>query len=340
MVCTRCSHPLTPRADRCLRCFALNPQNREGQPLAPPATPRPAPTARAMPDPAWAAPASSAPNFTRPLSIASDPPGPLPRSGRFDFRSESAPPSAFRAVERAGRASGPQLGLPFASLPDLHDAVTEPPDLTALASVPALSPAPANVFQPALASAPVLAPAPALTTVDAAQEPRSPTRRARLAAWALDAAILAACFALHVATALLLLGPAKLSPQGPQSLDTWADLLFFARRLPLLWALLIGCLALAYSWLFAALGGRTPGMWLAGLRLVRQDGGAPETVSVARALARAALALLSVLPGAFGFVLALFDKRGQTLHDKLAGCLVIDDSRASLSALREQGVLP
>ena len=27
MQCVRCSHPLPPRADRCLRCFALNPDN-------------------------------------------------------------------------------------------------------------------------------------------------------------------------------------------------------------------------------------------------------------------------------------------------------------------------
>src|SRR6266851_4698162 len=35
MQCVRCSHQLPPRADRCLRCFALNPQNAPG-PLAMP----------------------------------------------------------------------------------------------------------------------------------------------------------------------------------------------------------------------------------------------------------------------------------------------------------------
>src|SRR3954452_18834476 len=30
MRCRRCSHDLSPGADRCLRCFALNPQNVEG----------------------------------------------------------------------------------------------------------------------------------------------------------------------------------------------------------------------------------------------------------------------------------------------------------------------
>jgi len=40
MQCVRCSHPLPPRADRCLRCFALNPQNRpEPLPSAKPAIP-------------------------------------------------------------------------------------------------------------------------------------------------------------------------------------------------------------------------------------------------------------------------------------------------------------
>src|SRR5213082_625137 len=35
MQCVRCSHPLPSRADRCVRCFALNPQNAPG-PLAMP----------------------------------------------------------------------------------------------------------------------------------------------------------------------------------------------------------------------------------------------------------------------------------------------------------------
>src|ERR1700686_328925 len=39
MLCTRCSHPLKPRADRCVRCFALTPQNGAQPP--PPTAGRP-----------------------------------------------------------------------------------------------------------------------------------------------------------------------------------------------------------------------------------------------------------------------------------------------------------
>jgi len=35
--------------------------------------------------------------------------------------------------------------------------------------------------------------------------------------------------------------------------------------------------------------------------------------------------VLSGALGMFGFVLALFDLRGQTLHDKLCGCVAIVD---------------
>jgi hypothetical protein len=154
----------------------------------------------------------------------------------------------------------------------------------------------------------------------------APGRGARVAAWTIDAAALAAGFALHVAVAVLLVGPRRISPGGPQSLDTWADLLLFARALPLLWALLAACLALAYSWAFVAVVGRTPGMLLAGLQVVRLRRGAPHRVTVARALVRAALALPSLAFGAFGFLLALFDEQGQALHDRLSGCRVVADS--------------
>jgi uncharacterized RDD family membrane protein YckC len=79
-------------------------------------------------------------------------------------------------------------------------------------------------------------------------------------------------------------------------------------------------LALAYSWLFATLGGRTPGMALAGLRLQSVRGGAPTP---AVAFARAAWAIPSAALGLVGFAFALFDRRGQTLHDKLTGTLVV-----------------
>jgi uncharacterized RDD family membrane protein YckC len=97
------------------------------------------------------------------------------------------------------------------------------------------------------------------------------------------------------------------------------DLLFSAGAL---WAALGAILAVAYSWLFVALGGRTPGMALASQRVQTLHGDAPTPIE---ALLRALLAVPSAALGLFGFTLALFDARGQTLHDKICGCVVVVD---------------
>jgi uncharacterized RDD family membrane protein YckC len=77
-----------------------------------------------------------------------------------------------------------------------------------------------------------------------------------------------------------------------------------------------------WSWMFVALWGRTPGMALTGQRLRKLDGARPGPLA---AFVRAVLAVLSGALGLFGFLLALFDRREQTLHDKLCGCLVLVD---------------
>jgi len=102
--------------------------------------------------------------------------------------------------------------------------------------------------------------------------------------------------------------------------DSGLDLLLRGPRLPALWFSVCALLAVAYSWFFTALGGRTPGLALAGLRVESQRGG---TLTVREALARAALAVPSAALGLAGFALALVDPRGQTLHDKLCGAVVV-----------------
>src|SRR5438105_702825 len=85
-----------------------------------------------------------------------------------------------------------------------------------------------------------------------------------------------------------------------------------------MFAALVAVLAVGYSWFFVALGASTPGLALAGLRLRTLHGTAPGPQL---AFARALLCLVSAV-GLFGFLLALFDVRSQTLHDKLCGCVL------------------
>ncbi|MGE5047439.1 MAG: RDD family protein [Deltaproteobacteria bacterium] len=135
----------------------------------------------------------------------------------------------------------------------------------------------------------------------------SPMRR--LAGWSIDLALVAGLFAGHVWLAGVLSGET----------GYWLDLVL---ALPLLWASLAASLALAFSWGFVALRGRTPGMALTGQRLRSLRGDAPTPLL---AFARALLSVASAALGLFGFVLAFFDTRGQTLHDKLCRCVVIVD---------------
>jgi uncharacterized RDD family membrane protein YckC len=148
--------------------------------------------------------------------------------------------------------------------------------------------------------------------------PTAPAVSAQLLAWTVDLLVLLACAGMHVAIAKMLLGTRVAGASA--SADYWLDLLLRGSHLPLLWAGVAAALAVAYSWLFAFLGGRTPGLAVAGLRLESVRGG---SLSVEAALVRAALAVPSAALGLMGFALALLDPRGQTLHDKLCGTIVV-----------------
>jgi uncharacterized RDD family membrane protein YckC len=85
----------------------------------------------------------------------------------------------------------------------------------------------------------------------------------------------------------------------------------------------------AASWVLI---GRTPGMFLLGVRVVRPDGHSPRTGrSVVRALAYWISGILML-----GFIWIMFDKRRQGFHDKIAGTFVVYDWRGRQNA--EQGL--
>lgn len=84
---------------------------------------------------------------------------------------------------------------------------------------------------------------------------------------------------------------------------------------------LAGILSFVYTSLFAFLwDGRTPGRRVMGIHLVDASGHAPAPL---RALVRAMLSLVSFGLFLSGFWLALFDRHGQTLHDKLTRTFVV-----------------
>jgi uncharacterized RDD family membrane protein YckC len=129
----------------------------------------------------------------------------------------------------------------------------------------------------------------------------------RVTAWLIDVALLGG-----VVTAMLVGGAQVIA--GGLSLQKLPSIFVPA-------ALLVALLAFVYSSLFAFIwGGRTPGRRALGLHLVDDSGHAPGPM---RALLRGVLSLVSFGLFLAGFWVALFDRRGQTLHDKLSSTFVV-----------------
>ncbi|MHB8420094.1 MAG: RDD family protein [Myxococcales bacterium] len=140
----------------------------------------------------------------------------------------------------------------------------------------------------------------------------------RLLAWGVDLATLAlvAALFLWVATRMVHHGP----PSRQGGLDWLAETLLSYRKLWLPGALLVSVLSVLYLTLFTALGGQTPGKRLLGLEVIDRSGRCPSPV---RSAFRAVCAVAGGALGLFGFFLVLVDRRGQALHDKLAGTFVV-----------------
>jgi len=278
-------------------------------PLPPARTQPPSPSQWAL-RPGSAAP----PNLPRrvPPLPGTAPPGRAPPPA-------SQPAPAFPALPGSPARSAPRAGprpvrqeLPehlLVTLPGTPAAsLLAPRPVAPLVVTPVPEPVPTRTAAPpaAVVAAPPPSAAPAAPgTVRAT--PASLGRR--LAAWLVDLGLITSLCGLFLTVALLVIAPRGVGVA--QSLALVA--------LPA--ALLLLVLAFVYAALFAFLfQGRTPGRGLTGIRLVDEQGTAPGP---ARALARAALSLVSVGLCLSGFWLALFDRRGQTLHDKLTRTFVV-----------------
>jgi uncharacterized RDD family membrane protein YckC len=139
----------------------------------------------------------------------------------------------------------------------------------------------------------------------------------RIFASILDATVVCAVVVGLLFVALTLLGHKPAPPQ----LTGIEALIFQLRPLAIPAGGLTVALGFGYTMLFAsALKGRTFGRLLFGIRLVDASG---KTPGFLRAFFRAVFALLSFALFLTGFWLGLFDRRGQTLHDKLTRTFVI-----------------
>ncbi|HYV49921.1 MAG TPA: RDD family protein [Myxococcaceae bacterium] len=131
--------------------------------------------------------------------------------------------------------------------------------------------------------------------------------------------------AVGVGLGYLAIAAAVVGLKSPPSHLTGLDALMIRahalERVLLPGLILVLVLAASYGAVFGWLwDGTTLGRRLFGIRLVDKTGQAPSPL---RAILRAVLSLISF--GAFlgGFWLALFDRKGQTLHDKLTSTFVV-----------------
>src|SRR5262249_5874958 len=135
-----------------------------------------------------------------------------------------------------------------------------------------------------------------------------------------DGMAIGAVLALYVWAASSIAG-ASASPLRLSGIDRWVERIAAIQSVIIPGLVLAALIALAYSAAFAVLwNGRTFGRLVAGLRLVDRSGLPP---SPTRAAIRALLSAVSFLLFLGGFWLALFDRRGQTLHDKLTSTFVV-----------------
>lgn len=159
---------------------------------------------------------------------------------------------------------------------------------------------------------------PASAVVEHRAEPAPLWRR--LCAWSVDLLLLCLVVATYLLVGSLVVQHEASGSElgGIDAVMTW---LHAVEPLLLPGVLLAVVVTLAYTAVFALVwGGCTPGRRLFGIRLVDQSGLSPTP---SRALARAALAGVSAALFFSGFWVALFDPRGQTLHDKLTSTFVV-----------------
>jgi uncharacterized RDD family membrane protein YckC len=200
---------------------------------------------------------------------------------------------------------------------DVEESEPPPPVAAAPARLPAV-PAPVAVAAPAVTK---VAPAATSGVTEVHARPASLWRR--LLAFTIDTSTIVGVAALYLMLASSVAGVS--APQtGLSGLDALVNQVRTLQSVLIPGAVLLLVLSLVYCAISAFLwNGRTLGRRLLGLRLVDTHGLAPAP---GRAIVRAVLATLSFGFFFAGFWMALFDRRGQTLHDKLTSTYVVQPS--------------
>jgi uncharacterized RDD family membrane protein YckC len=142
----------------------------------------------------------------------------------------------------------------------------------------------------------------------------------RVLALVIDTVLLLALLTI-VSVVVLILGKAPRLPDGLSVLDMLAVRLHDSPKLCTAVAVMGLGIATSYATLFAAsFKGRTLGRTLLDITLVDKRGATPTPV---RALFRGVFSVVSFMALFAGFWWSLFDRRGQTLHDKLSATYVV-----------------
>jgi len=316
--------------------------------------------------PAWAsnpapAPAPSMPPGMTPRSAT--PRQPMPAVAAPAFTAPRSPtPPAFPAAAQAPVVATPAPSAMATSAqlpPPAEPSAAAPPQLvvppTGGLPRPVPTPVPVVTFSP-----PARPPAPAAQLDEEPQTPPTPMPHApapapadarfrtgdtgvrsaalgehevharpaslwrRLLSFTIDSATIIGVSALYITLASTITGLKAPSSEGLTALDSLAAWMNALKSVLLPGAILVLVLATVYCAVAAFLwNGRTLGRMVLGLRLVDTHGLAPAPT---RAIIRALLSVVSFGLFLGGFWMALFDRRGQTLHDKLTSTFVVQPS--------------
>lgn len=309
---------------RCARCNAVlsRPDLALASAPAQPVPGAPPPLQREIPIDRRAAQREAAPAPAPRLPV---PPHPAPNPVAASLRPPVQPqpqlprsqPQPVLPRPPTGPVSAPNTARPPSARP--------PPPPAPVAARPATQPTPAAVPPPPPPAPIAAAPAPVAASTPAAPPEVEIIRASpasifkRLGAWVIDAALIGLVLVgyLKIAQALMHHPPPLTNTTGLDWLVNRID----AYQGIIKYGVFLGAvIGFAYSALFHALGGRTPGERLFGIRLVDRTGRAP---SLGRSVVRSLLSVVSFFLLLLGFFMAFFDRRRQALHDKLTATFVV-----------------